>query len=137
MTIDIAFAELIEYVWTHYGKKLAFSRVSSNEICVYYEMHVFITTIQIPVNVTIDEVLPDTVALTYSGKMGIDKIISGMLIYLKAKAPQLESILNIEEGHHIRICLTGQEATKKVLETVNLKDIQIFENTIRVTAELK
>lgn len=137
MTVDIAFEELAEYVRKHYGKKLGFARVAANEVCVTYEQRVFIATIQVPVNVTVDEVLPDSVAVTYSGKMGIDKIISGMLVFLMAKVPQLEALVKVEEGHHLRINLNGLEETRKVVDKVSLNDIEILENAVRVTAGLK
>lgn len=137
MTVNLSFAEISEYVRKHYGKVLSFSKVSEKEIRIAYEQRILIRTVQIPVNIIIDEVHADSVAVTYKGGFGIDTIISGVIIFLKAKVPELSQILVSEEGHRIRIELSKLKQTEKLVNAVNLQDICVRDSSLEVKASLK
>lgn len=137
MKISLSFAELSEYIITHYGKKLGFSKVSDKEIRASYEQNIFFRTIQVPIDLSFDKVMTDSVAVTYNGGFGIDMIIAGTLSFLKAKVPELANALVSEEGHRIRIELAKLPQTSTLVEVISLKSIAVSENGLIIEASLK
>lgn len=137
MTINLDFAEIGEYVKKHYDKKLSFSRVSDKVLRVSYEQRILIAAVQVPVSITIEDVAADAIAISYNGGIGIDMIISGVLAFIKAKVPELATALVSEEGHRIRIELSRLSQTKALVEALALKDIQVLESELRISASLK
>ena len=137
MNITITFAELSSLIKKNYDKSIEFSRVSAKEICAAYGQRILFRTVQMPVNITIDRVMPDSIAVTYNGGFGIDMIIAGVMSFMKAKVPELNDILVAEEGHRLRIELSRLEQTARLIEAVRLEDIEITENEISLSAALK
>ncbi len=137
MTINLSFSELSDYIREHYGKTLAFSRLSDNEVCIAYEQHILFRTIQVPINISIHDVQADTVTITYGGGFGIDMIIAGVFAFLRTKLPELSDALNSEEGHRIRIILSNLQQTASLVNAFNLRNIIITNNGLEITGLLK
>lgn len=137
MTINISFAELSDYINSHFGKSLNFRQVSMNVLCVSYAQKILFKTLQIPVNIGIVEVRADAVTITYSGGLGIDMIIAGVMAFIKAKMPELAEMIVPEEGHRIRLELSRISQTRTLVETLTLSSIQILEDGICLNAALK
>lgn len=137
MKITITFSELSDYISKHYNKQLSFSKVSEQEICASYSQNLIIRTVQVPLNLKIENVNSNSVAVTYNGGFGIDMIIAGTLSFLKAKVPELANALVSEEGHRIRIELSKLEQTSALVEAVAFKEISVSENGLIVEATLR
>lgn len=137
MIINISFAELRDYIKTHYDKSLTFSRVSEKELCASYEQHILFKTVQVPVSISIENVTPTSITISYNGRFGIDMIIAGAMAFLKAKMPELSDTLVPEEGHCVRIELSKLNQTKALIEALVLKEIHFLDNAVQVTASLK
>lgn len=137
MNITITFAELSKYISEHYGKALTFGRVSEKEVCVSYSQKMFFKTIQVPVNINIDEVKEDAVSITYNGGFGIDMMIAGALSFMKAKLSELANVIVSKEGHHLEIELSQLPQTKALVENVRLNEIIILEDIIEIKASLR
>lgn len=137
MKITISFAELNEFINAHYGKQLTFSKVSDKEVCASYTQSLFFRSIQVPVNLKIEDVKTDSVAIAYNGGFGIDMIIAGILSFLKSKVPELADVLVSEEGHCIRIKLSKLPQTAKLVEAASLGEICVVEDGLIVEASLK
>lgn len=137
MIIEMSFAELSEYIKNRYNKKLSFSKAGENEVRISYGQNILFKTIQIPVNIRVDEVKDETITVTYNGGLGIDLIITGALTFLKAKLPELTRGLKTEEGHRINIDLRKIEQLGKLVEAVTFTGISINEGGIRMEASLK
>lgn len=132
MNITITFAELSKYISEHYGKALTFGRVSEKEVCVSYSQKMFFKTIQVPVNINIDEVKEDAVCITYNSGFGIDMMIAGALSFMKAKLPELANVIVSRESHHLKIELSQLPQTKALVENVRLNEIIILEDIIEI-----
>lgn len=137
MKISISFAELSDYIKNHYNKKVSFSKVSDNELCASYSQNLFFKIVQVPVSLKIEDVKADSVAITYNGGFGIDMIIAGTLSFLKAKVPELASVMISEEGHRIRIELSKLPQTAALVKNIALNEIRLGENGFTVDASLK
>lgn len=137
MNITITYAELSKYISEHYGKALTFGRVSEKEMCVSYSQKMFFKTIQVPVNISIDEVKDDAICVTYNGGFGIDMMIAGALSFMKAKLPELASVIVSREGHHLDIELSQLPQTRTLVENVRLNKILILEDKLEIKASLR
>lgn len=137
MNITISFAELSEYIKSHYGKGIAFSKTSEKEVCVSYSQNLFFKTVQVPVSISIDEVKPESILITYNGGFGIDMMIAGALSFLKAKLPELTNVIVSKEGHQLSIELSQLSKTKALVDNLRLNDIVVHDNHFEVRASLK
>ena len=136
MNISISFAELRDYIKKHYDKQLTFSKVTDKEVRASYTQNLFFRSVQVPLDLKIEDVKADSIAITYNGGFGIDMIIAGTLSFLKAKVPELANALVSEEGHRIRIELSKLEQTSALVEAVAFKEISVSENGLIVEATL-
>lgn len=137
MKFTISFTELSKYIAEHYGKTLSFGRVSKNEVCVSYSQKMFFKTMQVPVNIIIDEVKDETICLTYKGSFGIDLIIAGALSFLKSIIPELANVVVTGEGHRLRIELSQLRQAKALVENIRLDEILVEEDGFEVKGALK
>lgn len=137
MKISISFTELSDYIKKHYDKHLTFSKVADNEVRASYTQNLFFRTVQVPLDLKIENVRADSIAVTYNGGFGIDMIIAGTLSFLKAKVPELSNALISEEGHRIRIELSKLPQTETLVQAVSLNSISVAENGLTVEATLK
>lgn len=137
MKISISFAELSNYIKRHSDKQLTFSKVSDKELCASYSQNLFFKTVQVPVNLKIEDVKADSIAITYNGGFGVDMIIAGTLSFLKAKVPELANALVSEEGHRIRIELSKLSQTATLVEAIAFNDICLAEEGLILDASLK
>lgn len=137
MKISFTFTELSDYIMRHYDKHLAFSKISDKELCASYSQNLFFKTVQVPVNLKIEDVSADSISLTYNGGFGIDMIIAGTLSFLKAKLPELANALVSEDGHRIRLELSKFPQTATLVESLYFNNISFAENGLIVDASLK
>lgn len=137
MKINISFAELSEYIKKHYDKQLSFSKVADNDVRASYAQNLFFRSVQVPLDLKIENVRTDSIAVTYNGGFGIDMIIAGTLSFLKAKVHELANALISEEGHRIRIELSKQPQTETLVKAVSLQGISVEENGLNIEASLR
>lgn len=137
MKTSISFAELSDYIKKHYDKQLTFSKVTDKEVRASYTQNIFFHSVQIPLNIKIEDVRADSVTITYNGGFGIDMIIAGTLSFLKVKVPELANALVSEEGHRIRIELSQLPQTATIVEVLTFKEISVTETGLIVETALK
>lgn len=137
MNINISFAELSEYIKSHHGKGISFSKTSEKEVCVSYSQNLFFKRVHVPVNISIDEVKPESVLITYNGGFGIDMMIAGALSFLKAKLPELTNVIVSKEGHQLSIELSQLSQTKALVENLHLNEIFVSDDLFEIKATLR
>ena len=133
MTIYLSFDELSEYIKSHHDTTLRFARNGEKELKIEYEKKVLIKTVSIPVNLTIDKVLPASVTIAYNGNAAIDLLIGGVMKFLTKAMPALAGAISTKDGHRIIIDLKRLPQTQAMVETMELRDIDILEDAIRIT----
>ena len=102
-----------------------------------YIKRILIKDVNISVNLRFDEVKADSVTIIYDGAFGIDTIISGVLSFFKSQFPDLSAGIHPEDGHRIRINLSEIEKAKAVAENIELRDIKVSEEGLRIEFGLK
>ncbi len=131
MKLSIEFSEISRYVEKRYNQNLTLRRVDDNTVSVTVK----IAVISKSLNLCIEEVTADSVTLRYNAGFGVDSIISLLLSFFAT--PQTEKVVKKEEGHRIRVELTGLNNSEKALEYLALEDIRVKEDGLSVIAQLK
>ena len=137
MTINISFAEIAGRVKALWGVEVELSRAGEQELRVAYVQRAVIASIRVPVTLRIDCVHSDAVELSYSGPLGIDKLVKGALAFLVFKKPELRGVLSVASGNHITVELSQLDRMRPVLEKVALRDIAVADDALRIDLELK
>lgn len=137
MELFATFQELNTYVQGRFDKPVSLSCVNEGDIRVTYTQRVVIKDVKINVDLHIDEVREDSVELTYSGGMGLDMLISGVLGYFKSHFAELSAGIQPEENHKIRINLSEIEKAKAAVENIALKYIKAEEQGLKIGFSLK
>ena len=137
MELKATYGELSSYVKARFGQPISLSFADGGELRVTYTKRILIKDVNINVNIRIDEVKSDAVALTYEGPFGLDTIISGVLSFFKSQFPELSAGIHPEEGHRVRINLAEIEKAKPAVENIALRAITPCEEGIRIEFGLK
>lgn len=137
MVIYVSFDEMHDYISAHYKKDLSVSKVSEKEFCLTFTQRIIIKDVRINVNIHIDEVKSESLALTYSGGMALDMIISRALSFLTNKLPELSQGITTGENRQIRINLFQIEKAKPIVQNLSLKDLQVEDKALKLTVSLK
>lgn len=136
MIITITFLELKDYIKRHYGKVVNFSKVSGKVVGVSYSQKVIFKTVDIPVNVSIDNVGPSSIWVSYDGRFGIDMIIAGVLAFIKGKFPELNDVLESGENRQLCIDLSSMSNIQTLFEKVELTGISVREDHFEIRMAL-
>lgn len=136
MNISITFRELQNYIKNHYGKVVNFSKVSDKTVRISYSQKVLFKTVDIPLNISIDNVEPASLLLSYNSGFGIDIIIDGVLAFVKGKLPELNDVIKSGDNHQLSIELSKLSNLKSVFEKVELTGISIINEGIVVSVAL-
>ena len=137
MKLTIGFDELRELVKTRYNKEVSLSRLNDHEVSVSLAQKVIIKTIQIGLDLKVESVSNKSVLVSYGGGMGVDLIIPGVMLFIKAKMPEVESIVASEEGHRIRIYLSNVKQLKPALDKITLRDLTFTDKAVVIDFGLK
>jgi intracellular septation protein A len=136
MTISITFLELKDYIKRHFGKIVNLSKVSDHEVCISYTQKILFKTVDVPVNVSIDNVGSSSIWVTYDGGFGIDMIIAGVLVFIKGKYPELNDVLKSEDNRQLCIDLSSMSNLQTLFEKVEMTGVSVREDHFEVRMAL-
>lgn len=137
MTINISFAEIGKFVAEHYGASVELSLAGEGELRIAYVQRALLGSIRVPVTLRMDGVREDAVGVTYSGPLGLDKLVAGALAFLKFKNPELKEALVNDGNNHITVELSRLSRMRGVLEKLILRDITVAADSLRIEVDLK
>lgn len=121
----------------HYGQRIELARVSQKEVCVSYVKRILIKDVSVDVKISIEEVRPDGLTVSYKGGLAIDMIISGALGLFLEKFPELGQGITKGENHSVDVNLAEIEKAKPVVENLSLSAIDIEATGVNIRLSLK
>lgn len=136
MKLNIGYSELQNYISTHYHADVSFVKVSDSEVCVSVSKKVFIKTMQVNLNLHVEEVSNNSISLSYDSGIGIDLIVSGALLFIKKKLPEYSAMVSAESGNRIRINLANIDKLQSALQVVALKGIYFTDTSVEASMSL-
>ena len=126
MKLSITYAELQEYVASHYHKKVELGYVNESTVSVSVPVKVLGFTKSININLIVKKIEGSDLFLSYEGKMGIDLLVSPAISFAKKLVPEKAGWVEQMPGNIVKLRLGDIDKLQKVFEKLKLDNI-LFE----------
>ena len=136
MKISITYAELQDYVASHFHKTVNFGYVDETTVSVSVPIKVLGFTKSISINIIVKKIEGADLFLSYDGKMGIDLLVSPAISYAKKLVPEKAEWVEQMSGNIVKLRLGDIDKLQKVFEKVELKAIRFTPEHIEVDVAL-
>ena len=136
MKISITYAELQDYVASHFHKTVNLGYVDGATVSVSVPIKVLGFTKSISINLIVKKIEGTDLFLSYDGKMGIDMLVSPAISYAKKLVPEKADWVEQMSGNIVKLCLGDIDKLQKVFEKVELKAIRFTPEHIEVDVAL-
>lgn len=136
MKIAITYAELQEYVASHFKKTVNLGYVDGATVSVSVPIKVFGFTKSVSINIIVKKIEGTDLFLSYDGKMGIDLLVSPAISYAKKLVPEKAGWVEQMPGNIVKLHLGDIDKLQKVFENVELKDIRFTPEHIEADVAL-
>lgn len=123
MKISITYAELQDYVASHFHKTVNLGYVDEATVSVSVPIKVLGFTKSISINLIVKKIEGTDLFLSYDGKMGIDLLVSPAISYAKKLVPEKAGWVEQMPGNIVKLRLGDIDKAQKVFEKVELKAI--------------
>ena len=136
MKISITYAELQDYVASHFHKTVNLGYVDGATVSVSVPIKVLGFTKSVSINLIMKKIEGTDLFLSYDGKMGIDMLVSPAISYAKKLVPEKADWVEQMSGNIVKLCLGDIDKLQKVFEKVELKAIRFTPEHIEVDVAL-
>ena len=126
MKIAITYAELQDYVASHFHKTVNFGLGSRASVSVSIPIKVLGFTKSVSINIIVKKIEGADLFLSYDGKMGIDMLVSPAISYAKKLVPEKAGWVEQMPGNIVKLRLGDIDKLQKVFEKLKLDNI-LFE----------
>lgn len=130
MKLSITYAELQDYVASHFHKTVNLGYVDGATVSVSVPIKVFGFTKSVSINIIVKKIEGTDLFLSYDGKMGIDLLVSPAISYAKKLVPEKAEWVEQMPGNIVKLRLGDIDKLQKVLEKVRLKAIRFTPENI-------
>lgn len=136
MKLAITYAELQDYVASHFHKTVNLGYVDGATVSVSIPIKVLVFTKSVSINLIVKKIEDTDLFLSYDGKMGIDMFVSPAISYAKKLVPEKAGWVELMPGNIVRLHLGDIDQMKKVFEKLKLNNIFFEQGNIVVDASL-
>lgn len=124
MKLAITYAELQDYVASHFHKTVNLGYVDGATVSVPIKVLGF--TKSVSINITVKKIEGTDLFLSYDGKMGIDLLVSPAISYAKKLVSGKADWVELMSGNIVKLRLGDIDKLQKVFEKLKLDNI-LFE----------
>ena len=136
MKLAITYAELQDHVASHFHKTVNFGYVDGATVYVSVPIKVLGFTKSVSINLIVKKIEDTDLFLSYSGKMGIDLLVSPAISYAKKLVPEKAGWVEQMPGNVVKLRLGDIDKAQKVFEKLKLNNILFEQENIVVEATL-
>ena len=136
MKLAITYAELQDYVASHFHKTVNLGYVDGATVSVSIPIKVLGFTKSVSINLIVKKIEGTDLFLSYGGKMGIDMLVSPAISYAKKLVPGKADWVELMPGNILKLRLGDIGQMKKVFEKLKLNNIFFEQGNIVVDASL-
>ena len=136
MKLAITYAELQDYVASHFHKTVNLGYVDGATVSVSVPIKVLGFTKSISINLIVKKIEGTDLFLSYDGKMGIDLLVSPAISYAKKLVPEKADWVEQKPGNIVKLRLGDIDKLQKVFEKVELKTIRFTPEHMEVDVAL-
>lgn len=136
MKLAITYAELQDYVASHFHKTVNLGYVDGATVSVSVPIKVLGFTKSISINLIVKKIEGTDLFLSYDGKMGIDLLVSPAISYAKKLVPEKADWVELMPGNIVKLRLGDIDKLQKVFEKVELKAVRFTPEHMEVDVAL-
>ena len=136
MKIAITYAELQDYVASHFHKTVNFGYVDETTVSVSLPIKVLGFTKSVSINITVKKIDGTDLFLSYDGKMGIDLLVSPAISYAKKLVPEKAGWVEQMPGNIVKLRLGDIDKLQKVFDKLELNNIFFEQGNIGIEMSL-
>ena len=136
MKLAITYAELQDYIASHFHKTVNLGFVDEATVSVSVPIKVFGFTKSVSINIIVKKIEGTDLFLSYDGKMGIDLLVSPAISYAKKLVPEKADWVELMPGNILKLHVGDIDKMKKVFEKLELNNIFFEQGNIAVDASL-
>lgn len=137
MEVRIKYTEIQEFILNNFHKEVVLTYVDPSTVSVSTKIKVFAFVKNVGVDLKIEKLEGSILHLVYSGKLGIELLISPAISFLKKLVPEKTNLISQGTENRVFVNLAEIDQLKAVLDKVELKSISFDENHVIVEAGLK
>lgn len=137
MEVRIKYTEIQEFILNNFHKEVGLTYVDPSTVSVSTKIKVFAFVKNVGVDLKVEKLEGSILHLVYSGKLGIELLISPAISFLKRLVPEKTNLISQGTGSRVFVNLAEIDQLKAVLDKVELQSISFDENHFIVEAALK
>lgn len=137
MEVRIKYTEIQEFIKKNFQKEVGLAYVDPSTVSVSTKIKVFAFVKNVGVDLKVEKLEGSILHLVYSGKLGIEMLISPAISFLKRLVPEKTNLISQGTGNRVFVNLAEIDQLKAVLDKVELQSIRFDETHVIVEAGLK
>lgn len=137
MEVRIKYTEIQEFIKKNFHKEVGLAYVDPSTVSVLTRIQVFAFARNVGVDLKVEKLEGSKLPLVYSGKLGIELLISPAISFLKRLVPEKTNLISQGMGNRVFVNLAEIDQLKAVLDKVELQSISFDETHVIVEASLK
>lgn len=137
MEVRIKYTEIQEFIKKNFHKEVGLAYVDPSTVSVSTRIQVFAFARNVGVDLKVEKLEGSILHLVYSGKFGIELLISPAISFLKRLVPEKTNLISQGTGNKVFVNLAEIDKLKAVLDKVELQSISFDETHVIVEADLK
>lgn len=137
MEVRIKYTEIQEFIKKNFQKEVGLAYVDPSTVSVSTKIKVFAFVKNVGVDLKVEKLEGSKLPLVYSGKLGIELLISPAISFLKKLVPEKTNLILQGTGNRVFVNLAEIDKLKAVLDKVELQSISFDETHVIVEAGLK
>lgn len=137
MEVRIKYTEIQEFIKKNFQKEVGLAYVDPSTVSVSTRIQVFAFARNVGVDLKVEKLEGSILHLVYSGKFGIELLISPAISFLKRLVPEKTNLISQGTGNRVFVNLAEIDKLKAVLDKVELQSISFDETHVIVEAGLK
>lgn len=137
MEVRIKYTEIQEFILNNFHKEVVLTYVDPSTVSVSTKIKVFAFVKNVGVDLQVEKLEGSILHLVYSGKLGIELLISPAISFLKRLVPEKTNLISQGTGNRVFVNLAEIDKLKAVLDKVELQSISFDETHVIVEAGLK
>ena len=136
MEVKIKYSELQDFISHNFKKEVALAFVAPSTVAVSTKIKVFGFAKSIGVELCVEKVDDSNLHIVYSGKLGVELLITPAIAFLKRLLPDKTNFITQSSNNRVVVNVAEIEQLEDVLDKVALKNICFDEEHIIIESSL-
>lgn len=136
MEVKIKYSELQDFILHNFKKEVSLAFVASSTVSLSTKIKVFGFAKSIGVELCIEKIDGSNLHIAYSGKLGVELLITPAIAFLKRLLPDKTNFITQSPNNRVVVNLAEIEQLEDVLYKVALKNICFDEEHVIIESSM-